>query len=98
MEKMSFASEVKKELAARVYEKACCKRSFLYGLLIFSKYFSQASVGCQTENRTVAELYRSLLADVANVRCSLSASASGKIYSVSVSSPADCQMTAARSA
>lgn len=88
---MSFASEVKKELAAKVYENACCKRSFLYGLLIFSKNFSPSSVGCQTENATVAELYRSLLADVAHVACKMSSSASGKIWSVRVSPVADCQ-------
>lgn len=91
MEKMSFASQVKNELASKVYENTCCKRSFLYGLLIFSKSFSPSSVGCQTENRTVAELYRSLLADLANVGCKMSVSASGKIYSVRVAAAADCQ-------
>lgn len=88
---MSFASEVKKELLEKEYENQCCKKALLYGMLVFGKSFTDFSIYCQTENRDIAEVFRSLLADITNVKTSFSVSPSGRIFTVEVENKNDCQ-------
>ena len=81
---MSFSSQVKDELIKIEQENACCKKSLLYGMALFSKSFSFYSVVFQSKSEEIAELFASLLAELCSVKAKLSASPSGKLFTVSV--------------
>lgn len=81
---MSFSSQVKDELIKIEQENACCKKSLLYGMALFSKSFSFCSVVFQSKSEEIAELFASLLAELCSVKAKLSASPSGKLFTVSV--------------
>ena len=81
---MSFSSQVKDELVKIEQENACCKKSLLYGMALFSKSFSFSSVVFQSKSKETAELFLSLLEEICSVRAKMSASPSGKLYTVSV--------------
>ena len=51
---MSFASEVKGELAALPVRSACCRAAQVYGMLELGHHFTGADITLQTENPTVA--------------------------------------------
>lgn len=86
---MSFSMQVKSELVKTEYEKACCKKSLLYGMCIFGKSFSNASVSLQTENEAVSLLYQLLLKELFNIKSDIKKSPQGRNYTVSVSDRAD---------
>lgn len=86
---MSFSMQVKSELVKTEYEKACCKKSLLYGMCIFGKSFSNASVSLQTENEAVSLLYQLLLTELFNIKSDIKKSPQGRNYTVSVSDKAD---------
>ena len=61
---MSFAQKVKTELldrdadmAEEEIEKDCCHHAELYGLFLFTRYFSVSEMGMKTEYRNLAEKY-----------------------------------------
>lgn len=65
---MSFSSQVKDELVKIEQENACCKKSLLYGMALFSKSFSFSSVVFQSKSKETAELFLSLLEEICSVR------------------------------
>lgn len=87
---MSFSMQVKDELVKTEYENFCCKKSLLYGMCIFGKYFSNNEVSLQTENKNVAKLFEELLITVANVTPSYHESPKGRSVTVCVSNPSEC--------
>ncbi len=54
---MSFSCEVKNELVSRPVLSDCCKHAEAYGLLLFGRSFSSASISFAAENRAVSEKY-----------------------------------------
>ena len=86
---MSFSMQVKNELVKTEYEKACCKKSFFYGMCIFGKTFSAGSVSLQTENENIAELYKSLLKELFNIHSIIKTSPKGRNITVSVAEAND---------
>lgn len=81
---MSFSSQVKNELAKIEYESACCRKAFLYGMLIFGKSFSASGISLQTENAQIAYAYSNALLQLCNVQAVMKPSPSGKILTVCV--------------
>lgn len=81
--------QVKNELVKTEYEKACCKKSFFYGMCIFGKTFSAGSVSLQTENENIAELYKSLLKELFNIHSIIKTSPKGRNITVSVAEAND---------
>lgn len=63
---MSFSLEIKNELA-KIRPSECCLEPYVYGFLLFSRSFSVKRISMQTENRSAAELYCSLLKKVYGV-------------------------------
>ena len=88
---MSFSSQVKNELVKIEYESPCCKKSLLYGMMLFGKSFSQQSVCLQTENEPTARLFRSLIKSLYNIDCRITVSPRGRNYTASVLSKTDAQ-------
>lgn len=86
---MSFSMQVKNELVKTEYEKACCKKSFFYGMCIFGKTFSAGSVSLQTENENIVELYKSLLKELFNIHSIIKTSPKGRNITVSVAEAND---------
>lgn len=87
---MSFSQDVKNELLQIEYEKSCCEKAMLYGLLIFGKSFSSYGISMQTENEGIALLYKRLVKKYCNVRCSVNVSPKGRSFSVHIGSKSDC--------
>lgn len=88
---MSFSSQVKNELVKIEYESPCCKKSLLYGMMLFGKSFSEQSVCLQTENEPTARLFRSLIKSLYNIDCRITVSPRGRNYTASVLSKTDAQ-------
>ena len=65
---MSFSSDVKNELSSIPIVSACCRHAQAYGLLLFGRSFSTASVSIAVENRSVSDLYASCIAAITHVR------------------------------
>ncbi|MBD5082578.1 MAG: DNA-binding protein WhiA [Clostridiales bacterium] len=86
---MSFSMQVKNELVKTEYEKACCKKSLLYGMCIFGKTFSAKSVSLQTENENIALLYKDLLKELFNINSVVKTSPKGRNITVSVAEDND---------
>jgi DNA-binding protein WhiA len=87
---MSFSSDVKNELVKNEYENACCKKSLLYGMALFSKSFGFQSVVFQSENERSARLFQSLLSELCNIKTALRVSPAGKSFSVTIENAAVC--------
>lgn len=87
---MSFSQDVKNELLQIEYERVCCERALLYGLLIFGKSFSSYSISMQTENEGIAKLYKSLVKKHCNVICDINVSPKGRSFSVIIEEKSDC--------
>lgn len=87
---MSFSQDVKNELLQIEYENACCERAALYGMCLFGKMFSASGIGLQTENRGVAERYKSLMQKHCNVFCTVKTSPGGRSFSVYIENKSDC--------
>lgn len=61
---MSFASQVKAELAQLSPASLCCRKAQAYGMAQGGHSFGRGGVSLQTENQTIALLYRALLTEV----------------------------------
>ncbi len=64
---MSFSSEAKKEIAAVIPDKLCCRAAQLYGMLEFGHAFSAEEISLQTEQEAVADVYDYLLPRICGV-------------------------------
>lgn len=58
---MSFSSEAKKEIAAVLPEKLCCRAAQLYGMLEFGHAFDREEISLQSEQEAVVDVYDYLL-------------------------------------
>ena len=87
---MSFASDVKRELIKNEIKKSCCKKSMLYGMALFSKSFSFKGVTFQSENESIAYLFRQLLVEQLGIDCKIKVSPSGRNYTITMSAPEKC--------
>ncbi len=65
---MSFSSEAKKEIAATLPDRLCCRSAQLYGMLEFGHAFSGAEISLQTEQEVVADVYTYLLPRICGVQ------------------------------
>lgn len=81
---MSFSSQVKNELVKIEHENACCKKSLLYGMALFSKSFSYREIVFQSKNRETAELFVSLLNELCRIQPKITTSPKGKIFTVAI--------------
>ena len=64
---MSFASEAKKEIAAHVPDKLCCRTAQAYGMLECGHAFSADEISLQTEQQTIADVYARLVSRITGV-------------------------------
>lgn len=62
---MSFAADTKNEMCKSIPQRSCCRKAECYGLLLFGRSFSRASVSMVTENAAVAHRLAQLAAQVA---------------------------------
>lgn len=79
---MSFSSQVKNELVKIEYEQMCCKKSVLYGMALFAKYFSFREVVFQSETKEIVELFQELLKQLCNIESEIIVSPAGKSFSI----------------
>ncbi|MBQ7542848.1 MAG: DNA-binding protein WhiA [Clostridia bacterium] len=82
---MSFSTEVKNELVNLPILSECCRHALAYGLLLFGRSFSNASVSFAAENRTVLGLYASCISEITGTKPEYT-DRSGKMAIVSVKS------------
>ncbi len=64
---MSFSSEAKKEIAADLPDKLCCRTAQIYGMLECAHAFSGEEISLQTEQEAVAELYDRLTSRICGI-------------------------------
>ena len=64
---MSFSSEAKKEMAAALPDKLCCRTAQLYGMLECGHAFSATEVSLQTEQEAVADVYDRLMTRIGGI-------------------------------
>ncbi|MBQ9860014.1 MAG: DNA-binding protein WhiA [Clostridia bacterium] len=64
---MSFSSEAKKEIAAALPDKLCCRGAQLYGMLECGHAFGREEISLQTEWEAVADVYALLLSRLCGV-------------------------------
>lgn len=57
---MSFCSDIKTELTV-IKVSRCCTQALTYGLLLFGRSFNSSKIAMQSENKSVALLYRNLI-------------------------------------
>lgn len=75
---MSFTAEVKNELATLAFESECCKRSFVYGFLLYGKSFTARSVSCATDYAEVMQAFERTIAETSGVKTTVTRLRSGK--------------------
>lgn len=85
---MSFAKDVKKELSQIKPEEQCCLCAQAYGLLLFGRSFSAASVKILCESEASAKSYIEMSMEYTGIEPTLSLTKSGK-FSVKFDSPDD---------
>ena len=64
---MSFSSEAKKEIAALMPDKLCCRTAQIYGMLECAHAFSAEEISLQTEQEEIANLYDRLVSRICSV-------------------------------
>lgn len=64
---MSFSSEAKKEIAAELPDKLCCRTAQIYGMLECAHAFSGEEISLLTEQEEVADLYDRLISRICSV-------------------------------
>ena len=58
---MTFTKKIKSEILKSRVEKNCCRRSMLYGMLLFSSWFEKGKIRFSSENEQTAERAGKLL-------------------------------------
>ncbi len=64
---MSFSSEAKKEIAADLPDKLCCRTAQIYGMLECAHAFSGEEISIQTEQEAIADVYDRLTSRIGGV-------------------------------
>ena len=64
---MSFSSEAKKEIAADLPDKICCRAAQAYGMLECAHAFCKEEISLQTELEPVADLYDRLVSRMCGI-------------------------------
>lgn len=64
---MSFSSEAKKEIAAELPDKLCCRTAQIYGMLECAHAFGAEEISLQTEQEEIADLYDRLVGRICSV-------------------------------
>ena len=64
---MSFSTEAKKEIAALMPDKLCCRTAQIYGMLECAHAFSAAEISLQTEQEEIADLYDRMVSRICSV-------------------------------
>ena len=64
---MSFSSEAKKEIAAEMPDKLCCRTAQIYGMLECAHAFGAEEISLQTEQEEIADLYDRLVGRICSV-------------------------------
>ena len=64
---MSFSSEAKKEIAAEMPDKLCCRTAQAYGMLQCGHAFSADEISLQTESEEIADTYDRLVSRICSV-------------------------------
>ncbi len=94
---MSFCQETKNDLCALPVKSKCCKKAFLYGLLLSGNVFMPEKIRLVTENEKTVQLILHFLKELygiqGNLYVSEKKSGEGKIssYKLTVSAKADLQ-------
>jgi len=65
---VSFSSEAKKEIAAALPDKICCRAAQVYGMLECGHAFSDQEISLQTEQEVIADVYARLISRVVGIR------------------------------
>ena len=64
---MSFASEAKKEIAAALPDKLCCRTAQIYGMLQCAHAFGAEEISLQTEQEEIADVYDRLVSRICSI-------------------------------
>ena len=64
---MSFSSEAKKEIAAEMPDKLCCRTAQAYGMLQCGPAFSADEISLQTESTEIADTYDRLVSRICSI-------------------------------
>ncbi|MBQ7089349.1 MAG: DNA-binding protein WhiA [Clostridia bacterium] len=64
---MSFCSEAKKEIAAEMPDKLCCRTAQIYGMLECARAFSANEIVLHTEQEEIADVYDRLVSRLCSV-------------------------------
>lgn len=64
---MSFSSEAKKEIAAEMPDKLCCRTAQAYGMLQCGHAFSADEISLQTESAEIADAYDRLVGRICSI-------------------------------
>ena len=64
---MSFSSEAKKEIAAEMPDKLCCRTAQAYGMLQCGHAFSADEISLQTESAQIADTYDRLVSRICSI-------------------------------
>lgn len=62
---MTFTQTIKSEILKIKNDKKCCRRSMLYGMLLFSSWFEEGKIGFSSENKELCEKAKKLLEEFA---------------------------------
>lgn len=65
---MSFSSEAKKEIAASLPDKLCCRGAQIYGMLECGHSFSGEEISLQTKHAAIADVYDYLLHRICGIQ------------------------------
>lgn len=92
---MSFSKETKTELASVQVSEKGVLHSLVYGMLLFSRKFSEKEITMTTESRAAAEVYSSLVSSYTTTIVDMSVSLSrrggdGGIFTLSIPDKNDC--------
>lgn len=89
---MTFTQTIKSEILKIKNDKKCCRRSMLYGMLLFSSWFEVGKIGFSSENKELCEKAKKLLEEFTspeNVQFSTSSNPEHTEYRVNIFSE-DC--------
>ena len=64
---MSFSSDAKKEIAAEMPDKLCCRTAQIYGMLECARAFSSDEIVLHTEQEEIADAYDRLVSRICGV-------------------------------
>lgn len=85
---MSFALEIKNEIGAKIPQNSCCLKAECYGLFLFARQFSAASVSMVTESgaaaRTAAQLAAQSAGVIADVSSGISRRRESQVFTLTI--------------